>query len=202
MGATGWGGTGLHTWWTDYCPLCLLYLEVTWENEKVEKIIFSTLSIYCITNHCSHLLSYTITFTVYINLFYIILLPGRVVLISSMYSSIEVRALYPAHLMVTFGCSFRSCACSERQQTCQAVLTQVCKTLNQTVVYSSKKFTHWFAVVKTDNIAVWHRYEAIPPLPILLQVLKKTPWEDGPTGQRVLKKHRYTHWIRTMLCHI
>ena len=40
-----------------------------------------------------------------------ILLPGRLVFISSMYSSIEARALYPAQLMVALGWRPRSFAC-------------------------------------------------------------------------------------------
>ena len=51
--------------------------------------------------------------------------------------------------------------------------------------------THCFALMEADGVAVWHGYEAIPPLPILLQVLKQTPREDGAARQRVLKHHSY-----------
>jgi len=53
--------------------------------------------------------------------------------------------------------------------------------------------THCLALVEADGVAVGHGHKAIPPLAILLQILKQTPREDGPARQRVLEENHNSH---------
>lgn len=106
-----------------------------------------------------------------------------------MYSSIEVRALYPVQLMVTLGWRPRSCAYwSDSKQSPSVPPPKVPP--NRTVVSCSEKGTHRFALIEANGVAVWHRHKAAPPLAILLQILKKVSRENGASFQRILKHHR------------
>lgn len=101
-------------------------------------------------------------------------LPGRLALISSMYSSIEVRALYPAQLMVPFGWRPRSCACDRDQRESNLLLhpgSQITKFGR--LVYHVRGLSHCFALIEADGVAIRHGYKAVSPLPILLQILKQ-----------------------------
>lgn len=48
------------------------------------------------------------------------------------------------------------------------------------LVYVSKELvdisarTHYFALIQSDGVAVWHRHKSIPPFPTFFQVLKET----------------------------
>ena len=46
--------------------------------------------------------------------------------------------------------------------------------------------THRLALIEADGVGARHEDEAVPPLPVLLQVLEEVPREDGPVHQGVL----------------
>ena len=46
--------------------------------------------------------------------------------------------------------------------------------------------THRLALVEADGVGARHEDEAVPPLPVLLQVLEQVPREDGAVHEGVL----------------
>lgn len=113
-------------------------------------------------------------------------LPGRLAPISSIYSSMEVKALYPAQLIVPLGWRPRSWAWDQSAETLsKSTLTYTASQIRRFCPAGCWQ-PHRFALVEADGVAVWHRDETVPPLAALLQVLEQAPWEDGAAGQGIL----------------